>query len=153
MYVCLRHPHLKKKIIYCACSGSSYCQLIRTANKTKRLEWAIRYQHEAEAGFCNVIWTDECTIQLETHHQFYCRKKGNAHATNQGITQCITLQIISPPPPPPPRISVELNILSNFMCGLGSPVGVQLPFANSKELWTDSLLRGYSRLNSSAIHR
>ena len=44
--------------------GSSYCQLIREANKEKRLAWAQRYSGEAEGGFENVIWTDECTVQL-----------------------------------------------------------------------------------------
>ena len=31
--------------------GSTYCQLIRTANKTKRLNFAIEYAHEADSGF------------------------------------------------------------------------------------------------------
>ena len=29
-------------------------------------------------GFSDVIWTDECTVQLETHRRFCCRKKGEA---------------------------------------------------------------------------
>ena len=56
--------------------GSSYCQLIRQANKEKRLDWARRYLHEAATGFENVIWTDESTVQLETHRRFCCRKRG-----------------------------------------------------------------------------
>ena len=48
--------------------GSSYCQLIRNCNKEKRLEWALRYQNEvAGCGFENVVWSDESSIQLETH--------------------------------------------------------------------------------------
>lgn len=39
--------------------GSAYCQLIRTANKAKRVEWAEQYLDEAEDGFDNVIFTDE----------------------------------------------------------------------------------------------
>ena len=31
---------------------------------------------EAEDGFLDVIWTDECTAQLETHRLFCCRKLG-----------------------------------------------------------------------------
>ena len=31
-----------------------------------------------ERGFSDVIWTDECTVQLETHRHFCCRKKGEA---------------------------------------------------------------------------
>ena len=56
--------------------GSSYCQLIRDANKQKRLEWAREYVGEAENGFQNVIWTDETSVQLETHRRFCCRKVG-----------------------------------------------------------------------------
>ena len=56
--------------------GSSYCQLIREANKQKRLEWARKYMDEAKDGFLDVIWTDECTAQLETHRLFCCRKLG-----------------------------------------------------------------------------
>ncbi len=56
--------------------GSSYCQLIRHVNKTKRLEWAQQYLHEAKTGFLDVIWTDEATVQLETHRRFSCRKIG-----------------------------------------------------------------------------
>ena len=56
--------------------GSSYCQLIRGANKVKRLEWARQYAAEAEAGFNDVIYSDETSIQLETHRRFCCRKQG-----------------------------------------------------------------------------
>lgn len=61
--------------------GSSYCQLIRTANKQKRLEWAREYLNEAETGFDNVIWSDESSVQLETHKRFCYRKKGCAPKT------------------------------------------------------------------------
>ena len=53
--------------------GSSYCQLIREANKTKRLEWAIAHRND---DFDDVIWTDETSVQLETHRRFCCRKLG-----------------------------------------------------------------------------
>ena len=56
--------------------GSAYCQLIRVANKQARLDWAKQYIDECEDGFLNVIWSDESTIQLETHKRFCCRKKG-----------------------------------------------------------------------------
>ena len=56
--------------------GSSYCQLIREANKQKRLEWARKYVGEAKEGFLDVVWTDECTVQLQTHRRFCCRKQG-----------------------------------------------------------------------------
>ena len=54
--------------------SSAYCQLIREANKGKRLQWAQQYRSEAESGFKNVVWTDESSIQMETHKRFCYRK-------------------------------------------------------------------------------
>lgn len=56
--------------------GSAYCQLIRNANKVLRLQWAQQYIHEAEDGFEDVLWTDECSVQIESHRRFCCRKRG-----------------------------------------------------------------------------
>ena len=53
--------------------GSAYCQLIREANKVKRFEWC---QANIGDDFENVIFTDECSVQLETHRRFSCRRKG-----------------------------------------------------------------------------
>ena len=53
--------------------GSAYCQLIRDANKRKRLEWA---QAHLQDSFEDVIWTDETSVQLECHKRFCCRKTG-----------------------------------------------------------------------------
>ena len=55
--------------------GSAYCQLIRDANKKKRFEWA---QQHLGQSFDDVIWTDEATIQMESHRRFACRKRGEA---------------------------------------------------------------------------
>ena len=55
--------------------GSAYCQLIRESNRAKRLQWARDHTRDA---FENVIWTDECSVQLETHKRFCCRKQGEA---------------------------------------------------------------------------
>lgn len=55
--------------------GSAYCQLIREANKTKRLAWAQEHLHDT---FEDVIWSDECTVQMESHRRFACRKRGEA---------------------------------------------------------------------------
>ena len=55
--------------------GSAYCQLIREPNRLKRLHWAIEHQQD---DFDNVVYTDECTVQLESHRRFCCRKKGEA---------------------------------------------------------------------------
>ncbi len=57
--------------------GSKYCQLIRHVNKFKRFLWGMRYLPEALAcGFENVIWSDETTVQLESHRRHSYRKKG-----------------------------------------------------------------------------
>lgn len=53
--------------------GAAYCQLIRDANKVKRLEWA---REHIEDDFEDVVWTDETTVQLETHRRYCCRKDG-----------------------------------------------------------------------------
>ena len=56
--------------------GSAYCQLIREGNKIKRLEWVQHYLTEGEAGFRDVIFTDETSIQLDPHRRFAYRKAG-----------------------------------------------------------------------------
>ena len=53
--------------------GSAYCQMIREPNKVKRLQWAIENQG---LDFNDVVWTDECTVQLESHRRFCCRRVG-----------------------------------------------------------------------------
>ena len=55
--------------------GSAYCQLIRDVNKVKRLAWARDHLNDT---FADVIWTDECSIQMESHRRFCCRKIGLA---------------------------------------------------------------------------
>ena len=58
--------------------GSAYCQLIRQQNKEKRLDWARTYIND---DFANVIWTDETTVQIETHKRFCYRKQGQKPRT------------------------------------------------------------------------
>lgn len=53
--------------------GSAYCQLIRDKNKTKRLAWARKNKRDK---FPDVVFTDESSIQLESHRRFCCRKEG-----------------------------------------------------------------------------
>ena len=53
--------------------GSAYCQLIREVNKQKRLEFARTHRSD---NFDDVIFTDECSIQLESHRRRCCRKQG-----------------------------------------------------------------------------
>ena len=51
-----------------------YCQLIRGLNKTRRLVWC-REQLRVGERFGNVIFSDECTIQLEHHGRLCFQKK------------------------------------------------------------------------------
>lgn len=53
--------------------GSAYCQLIREANKQKRLEWAQLHLND---NVHDVVWTDETTVQLQSHKRYCCRKEG-----------------------------------------------------------------------------
>ena len=52
--------------------GSAYCQLIRESNKARWLQWARDHTRDT---FENVIWTDDSSVQLETHKWFCCRKQ------------------------------------------------------------------------------
>lgn len=57
--------------------GSAYCQIIREANKEARLKWAREYLNASQTnGFQDVIWTDESSIQMESHRRHSYRKKG-----------------------------------------------------------------------------
>ena len=68
------HTILKgRKLLGWTFRGSAHFQLVRAQNKEKRLEWAESYLHN---GFEDVVWTDEITVQLETHRRFCCRKNG-----------------------------------------------------------------------------
>ena len=44
--------------------GTAYCQLIREGNHAKRLDWA---REKLGASSENVIWSDETTVQLQSH--------------------------------------------------------------------------------------
>ena len=57
--------------------GSKYCQQIRHQNKDKRFIWvADNYSEYLDKGFENVIWSDETTVQLESHRKHSYRKVG-----------------------------------------------------------------------------
>ena len=62
-----------RKQLGCSHCGSAYCQLLREPNKVKRKDWALKYLHD---DFQNVVWTDETTVQLESHKRLCCRKNG-----------------------------------------------------------------------------
>lgn len=46
--------------------GYRYCQLIRNQNKDKGLQFVFKCQAEADR-FDDVIWSDETSVQLESH--------------------------------------------------------------------------------------
>lgn len=54
--------------------GSKYCQMVREVNKIKRLEWCRQVLQEND-DFHDVIWTDETSVQLESHRRHSFRKK------------------------------------------------------------------------------
>ena len=62
--------------------GSAYCQLIRHANKEKRFHWAKEHIDEAEDGFDDVIFSDESSVQLESH-KWYCHHKKGCQPKNK----------------------------------------------------------------------
>ena len=72
--------------------GSSYCQLIRHVNKQKRLDWAERH---TDLAFNDVVWTDECTVQLESHRRFCCRKRGQPAKNKPRYTECVAVVFIA----------------------------------------------------------
>ena len=53
--------------------GTAYCQIICAPNRVKRLEWA---QRNVGKTFDDVIWSDETSVQMETHRRFHCYKRG-----------------------------------------------------------------------------
>lgn len=52
-----------------------YCQLIREANKQKRVDWCMKCLQD-EDYFDDVIFSDESTVALEKHGKITFRKKG-----------------------------------------------------------------------------
>ena len=49
--------------------------MISDKNKEKRLEWCKQQQESGDLDFDNVVWTDECTVQLKSHRWINFRKK------------------------------------------------------------------------------
>ena len=53
-----------------------YCQLISDINKEKRMEWCLEMVLAGDLDFEDVIWTDECSVQLESHRKITYHKVG-----------------------------------------------------------------------------
>ena len=64
------------------CTRPHYCQLIREVNKGKRLAWC-QQQLNDEEQFENVLFTDECTVQLDHHGRLCFRKQKQPRALKQ----------------------------------------------------------------------
>ena len=64
------------------CTRPHYCQLLREVNKSKRVEWC-QAQLANNEQFHNVIFTDECSVQLEQHSKLCFRKKLQPRALKQ----------------------------------------------------------------------
>ena len=71
-----------RKNIGWVCTRPHYCQLIREANKVKRKEWCQK-QIDNKEDFENVIFTDECTVQLDHHGWLSFRKEKEPRALKQ----------------------------------------------------------------------
>ena len=56
------------------CTRPHYCQIVRDLNKRKRFLWC-HYLKDTNERYENVVFTDECTVQLEHHSQVCFRKK------------------------------------------------------------------------------
>ena len=74
------------------CTRPHYCQLIRNMNKVKRLVWCLE-QLRVKENFTNVIFSDECTIQLEHHGRLCFRKRRQPRKLKQCPKHPAKLQI------------------------------------------------------------
>ena len=70
-----------------------YCQLIRDANKVKRLEFAQKVL-ETRDTFDNVIFTDECSVSLEQFRRTCYRKVGEPARRKPKPKQPLKLHIL-----------------------------------------------------------
>ena len=54
-----------------------YCALISEISKEKRMTWCMDRIAERDLQLSDVIWTDESSIQLESHQKVTYQKKGH----------------------------------------------------------------------------
>ena len=78
--------HQRKQLGW-VCTRPHYCQLIQELNKLKRLVWCKK-QLRAKEDFSNVIFSDECIIQLEYHSRFCFRKTATSKALTSPQAPC-----------------------------------------------------------------
>ena len=82
-----------------------YCQLIREANKAKRVVWC-KQQLDDREQFDDIVFTDKCTVQLDNHGRLCFRRRRQLRALKQrpkhpakvhiwgGISSCGAMQIV-----------------------------------------------------------
>ena len=75
-----------------------YCAMIAERNKEKRVEWCQEQIRAGDLRFTNVVWTDECTVQLESHCRMTYHRIGEAARLKP-----------RPKHPPPPKIHVGVE--------------------------------------------
>lgn len=53
-----------------------YCALISDGNKDKRLDFCKELITSNDLELADVIWTDECSVQMETHRKIVYHRRG-----------------------------------------------------------------------------
>ena len=74
------------------CTRPHYCQLIRETNKLKRKEWCQR-QLDNKENFDNVVFTDECTVQLDHHGRLTFRKEKEPRTLKQRAKHPVKIHV------------------------------------------------------------
>ncbi len=77
-------------------------------NKGKKMMWA---KENIGKEFEDVVWTDECSIQLSTHRQFAAQRKAKGQTTNRGIL----MALLSPDRLCTGTIKAILHIIFNML--------------------------------------
>ena len=126
--------------------GSAYCQIIRDANKAKQLQWAREHKDDS---FDDVIWSDECTVQMESHRRFVCRKHGETPRPKPRWDYLIHLVIIKHWDGQSPScfcniLCVDLNTQPRYTCGQGSASEDVQGYVFLKGSWRKSCLWTFS---------
>ena len=65
--------------------------MISDVKQEKRMDWCL---HQVLSGDLEFKWTDECSVQLESHRKIMYRKEGQPMKMHGQPAE-------APPPPPP----------------------------------------------------
>ena len=66
-----------RKALGWSAKKTRYCALITEVNKEKRMTWCLDRIAEGDLQLSDVIWTDESSIQLESHRKITYQKKSH----------------------------------------------------------------------------